>query len=440
MRLLLPSLALFCATASTSAQVTSPRAVVLSQVSGRAQLYEVDLATAKLTPLARFPGDTDRPLRIDRDPASGDLFVALAKGKSTTQFVRLSYSGTALVRSHDLGGITGICASLVVSDRGALFAGVEGPDGIVRTERLGTKPAMLASARSPVAMSGYGTIIPYAWVVESARGSLPTQVRQLRFPLGNTQQGPYSWPKLTTRITGMVELPTGAIRFLLTDDQGRLLVSTGLGEPQAITMTPALPAGGTVALRSFGGLTVYSVGSQAHPYLESSTGYGSTGSWTRVAGPIPGSPVDFVLVSPPAPEVVPMGHGCQKGARTAFELTGSGAPRLGSANFALRGANSGHPNAPGLLAFGARELALPLPGGCSLQTRLDIVLVQLSDANGHFTQPLPIPSDTRLSGLSLPMQWLVPVLSQGFRVDVSGGAWPDAHHALSSSHSAATRS
>ena len=423
MRPLLSVFVFLCAAASLPAQASGSRAIVLSQVPGRAQLYDVDLATAKLTPLARFPGDTDRPLRIDRDPASGDYFVALARGKSTTQFVRLSYAGTQLVRSHDLGGITGICASLVVTDRGALFAGVEGPDGIVRTERLGTKPAMLASARSPVAMSGYGVVIPYVWVVEGARGTLPTQVRQLRFPLGNTQQGPYGWPKLTTRITGMVELPTGAIRFLLTDDQGRLLVSTGFGEPQAITMTPALPAGGTVALRSFRGLTVYSVGGQAHPYLESATGYGSTGTWTRVAGPIPGSPVDFVLVPPSAPGVVPMGHGCQKGARTAFELTGSGTPRLGAANFALRGANSGHPNAPGLLAFGARELALPLPGACSLQTSLDIVLVQLSDTNGHFTQPLPIPNDSRLSGLSLPMQWLVPVFSQGFRVDVSGGAW-----------------
>jgi hypothetical protein len=133
---------------ATAAPLVAQRALVLSQLSTHAQLYEVDLQTAQVTPLARFPGDTDRALTLVHDFASDDVIVALARGKSTTVFTRLSYAGAQLVRSRPLGSVTGIATDMILADRSAIYASVEGPDGLVRCERVGPQPKLTVPARA----------------------------------------------------------------------------------------------------------------------------------------------------------------------------------------------------------------------------------------------------------------------------------------------------
>jgi hypothetical protein len=177
----------------------------------------------------------------------------------------------------------------------------------------------------------------YVWLLEGQRGTMTPQLRQVILPGGQTQYQPAPWKAMSSRITGMVELPTGAIRFLLTDDQGQLLLSTGFGDPVVLQMNPKLPAGGTVALRSYGAFNSYALGGQAHPYIHSVTGYSSPGTWTRVAGPISGDPVDFVLLPPLQPQLETISYGCRRGRAVPFELSASGAPKLGSPSFVYSG-------------------------------------------------------------------------------------------------------
>jgi hypothetical protein len=411
---------------ATAAPLVAQRALVLSQLSTHAQLYEVDLQTAQVTPLARFPGDTDRALTLVHDFASDDVIVALARGKSTTVFTRLSYAGAQLVRSRPLGSVTGIATDMILADRSAIYASVEGPDGLVRCERVGPQPKLTVPARAPLAMFGYGPTMGYVWLLEGQRGTMTPQLRQVILPGGQTQYQPAPWKAMSSRITGMVELPTGAIRFLLTDDQGQLLLSTGFGDPVVLQMNPKLPAGGTVALRSYGAFNSYALGGQAHPYIHSVTGYSSPGTWTRVAGPISGDPVDFVLLPPLQPQLETISYGCRRGRAVPFELSASGAPKLGSPSFVLLGDRSATPQQLGLLTMGLlgpQEIALPLPGGCTLLSTLDLILPASGDAQGRYALPFPIPNDPSLSNLRLPMQWLVPSLTPALEIEVSSAAW-----------------
>lgn len=399
---------------------TATRATVLSQVGSTARLYDVDLVTSKVTALDRFGGDDDRALALVVDEATGDYFVALARGKSTTRFVRLAYAGTRLQRQHELGSILGICSAMVAADRGKIFASVSGPDGIVRSLRLGTQPTVTGQAQRPVAMFSFGHASPSAWIAEEQSGSTPKGIRLVDLTTGQTQVGPYAWKNFAPTITGIAELVTAVPRHFVIDAQGGFSLSVNFQDPQSVGVTPALPPGGARALRmELGSLTAFVLGGSAHPYLKSVQGYWPPLAWTTHAGPLPGDPVDFDLHPLPGPRLAVYGYGCRQGATSVFEARSQGVPRIGNAQFALQGTQSGVPNAPVLLALGAQELFVPLPGNCPLRVSLDVLVPTMTDATGSAHVPLPIPNDAGLAGIVLPLQWLLPQLSGPFVVDVS---------------------
>lgn len=106
------------------------------------------------------------------------------------------------------------------------------------------------------------------------------------------------------------------------------------------------------------------------------------------------------------------GNGCAgTGARTPV-LAATGTVGLGQ-RFSITCAN-GKPSAAAMLVFGtsheswgAFELPLTLPGGCTLYVSIDVPSARLLDNQGAGNVPLLIPNDSKLGGLNFLYQWLI---------------------------------
>ncbi len=398
-------LALVLAT-SAAAQVGAGHAVVIVDAGvstmPRAQLVDVDVATGATRALPRFPFDDRAPEAVAIDPVNGDVVVALADPiGGGASVLRATFANGAFRRGRVIATVSAPVRDLAFGDAGDL---VVAASGLLRTPRNGGAAHPIPGvgtvrALEAFALSGYGLAVE-----DTAAGPA---LSPLDLVSGMVSSGPHAIQGLGGAVvTGVHDLPTGAIRQVLTDDQGRVHLFEFLAQLRTLALTPPLPAGGTVAMRG-DGLDVLALGGRAHPYLVRVVVFGTgAGSWQTLAGPLPGDPVDFAIAPPLAAEVLPFGRSCGGG-----NATWTGAPTIGNAAFAL-GVQGGPAASPVVLALGLDEQQLgalplpwPVPGGCELLASAETVMPAMLDASGAASIGAPIPTSPSLTGARAFAQW-----------------------------------
>ncbi|MBK8975231.1 MAG: hypothetical protein IPM29_04855 [Planctomycetes bacterium] len=398
---------------ATPAQIPAGHVVVVSDHPGqtpRARLYDVDPATGVIVALPGFPLDGERPLAVAVDPVNGDVAVAVASSAGLgSSAYRLRYRGGALVGYRGLVAGSATIRELAFAARGDLVAGFESLAGtggfLSRVDRGSGQGGPLWNG-GPVRALEVPSLSSYAILVdEPATGPelavLDLDTGQPTFPVARIQG------LAGARVTGVHDLPTGAIRQVLTDDLGRVHLFEFLAQLRTLSVMPPLPAGATVAMHGEG-LDAIVLGGRAHPYLIRMQVFGATsGTWQTLAGPLPGDPVDFAHAPLSGARVVPFASSCGGGV-----ATWSGAPTIGSATFAI-GVGGGPPRAAAVLALGLDDLQLgmlplpaPMPGGCPLLVSAEATLPTTLDAAGAASLTVPVPALPALNGARAFAQWV----------------------------------
>ena len=416
-------LALGAIASAAWAQVEPGHAIVASNVRDTTQLFDLDLATGKHVSLAPFPGSRRPPLALTVDPVSRDIFVIVDAGSSTSRCERLRYTGTKLVRSRTIATFPGIVRDVVMADASDLF--LADSVGLSRLRRFG-RPTRVANVARARALSTFGAQSTQAWVAHSGNASAPPGLRLIDLTTGKTAAGPFVYTGFAAQITGVVDLPTGLIRQLVTDSLGRLSVSIGFKVPVPLKMTPTLPAGATRAMRyDMSKLDAYVLGGSAHPYVKTMRGW-TAQAWNIRGGPFPGDPVAFDLGPGSAPAIESFGKGCDRfGAASPFAIRpGQGSiPRLGNGNFQLIATQAPLAIAPIFFVFGADEIPhVALPSPCSLRVAPDLIFAHMTDRAMGATQALPIPNDARFLGATFYGQWVQPRIGASVQFATSSAA------------------
>lgn len=105
------------------------------------------------------------------------------------------------------------------------------------------------------------------------------------------------------------------------------------------------------------------------------------------------------------------------GSRMVPEIANLSEPYFGNTKFAVQLKNA-LPKAPAALILGGSNKAwnkIPLPldlaglgaQGCSLLVSVELLLANVADALGTASQPMPIPNDKQLRGVTFHLQWMV---------------------------------
>lgn len=108
---------------------------------------------------------------------------------------------------------------------------------------------------------------------------------------------------------------------------------------------------------------------------------------------------------------------CPGGSRSVPTLAATGFPTLGNSTFSVD-LLGGKANSAALIALGSSKTSwvkIPLPldmgpagaPGCSLLSSVDLLIGMATTATGSATLPLPIPNDSRFTGLVFHSQWIV---------------------------------
>lgn len=372
-------------------------------------LLQVDLATGLYTARPRFASDHLPALAVAVDPTDGSVLMALDDA-GRSRIVRLPANGGEI----GLGSIAGICRELLVDRRGGVIVLIGGAGGGVhRLPRHGGAAVLLHSV--PFA-SAAGTLSPLAWgaVVASDGSAAPARdpgLGDFDFDNGQYSAGPFAFAGFTPLgIDGLIDLPTALPRQLLAHDDGSFsLYSSALtGNPLPVGSTPTLPPGGAVAMHcSDRGLGLV-LGSSSSPYLRAFDPYTALSgamALSVVAGPLPGDPIDYALLPDGGAGVLTFASACGSAAELYIGPGNGGLPQPGNQAFALA-LYQGVPQQPAMLGLGFMELpGVPLPNGCAALVLPAVVLLQSTDANGDASQPLPLPNQPALLGLTLMAQW-----------------------------------
>jgi hypothetical protein len=384
-------------------------------------LYEVDPAGGRVHPLGRFPADGRPPLALAIDPVGSDPILALDH-PAGSRVVRLRLRGRRVVHQRVLGTVAGRVTALAVAAAGDIYLALDGAaGGLLRLPRGGGAARTLVAVPRATALFTFPYPSAHAFLAHSGQVGPPRRdpgLRLVALATGKVTLGPYTYTGYRPPgLTGLVDLPTGVPRQVFANEDGSISLSTAYAAPVKLALSPALPPGGTVAIRLASGLQVRMLvlGGRAHPWLKALRGYGSPQSWQMVAGPLPGDPVDFDLVPPAGPRVRSFGAGCAAGKPADTWITGGltgGPPRPGNATFRLE-LHRGIPSAPALLALGdddlrfaGFDLPLPTPGGCPLLVSILGLAAATTDGRGGAVALLPIPGDPALRGALFHGQWL----------------------------------
>ena len=363
---------------------------------------DVDPAVGSVRALAAGSLAGRSPAALSWDPIGRQAIVAVAHG-SGAELVRID-PGSGQERS--VGRFTDPVIAIEIDDLGDLIALTGGPNGgCWSMPRNGGLPVL----RVP---------LPYATALGAPKGSSYVWIAR-QPPLGGTtitsidvRSGRVLVPDVavtglgTARITGIFDLPTGAIRQALTDDLGRIHVFEFLTTLRTIAVSPALAAGATTDLLVTGSIDAIVLGDRRAPSVHRVPIFGAAPNAVQLAGPLPGDPIDFDLVDSRA-----AGH---FGIDCGHAFAGSSlsvSPGL-SADYAVVGAA---PSALALAVFGASEqlagpipLPTPLPGGCPLLVAPDVVIGPIvTDANGSARLTFPVPSSLP-RGFAIYAQWVFP--------------------------------
>ncbi|MHC5065650.1 MAG: hypothetical protein ACYTG5_16930 [Planctomycetota bacterium] len=393
--------------ADLPAQDLAGNALVVSRSSGAGtQLLRVDLESGDIRSFPAFPGDDASPQAIAWDPITDDAILALDILGIGSRLLRLDFVGSQVVRAKQLALLPGAVRSLEVGYQGDVYAAVQGlQGGIYRIPRnAGPAESVRPMPGSLIMQNPHQLSV--AWVVHGS----PAQLEMIELSDGQTLQGPFEIPGLNAaEITGFGDLPTGAIRQVISDDQGRIYLFEFLSELREIALSPPLPAGGSVALRMQAHASPVILGGAADPHLRVLDWW--TGDLLTIAGPLPGDPVDFAFLPEEFPRVDRFGEICAE--------TGSGLiiwssePSLGNSIFRLA-TRGGAANAPAWLLLGLSSedylgfsLPFQLPGSpCSLLVSPDLHFARQTDSTGFAVATLSIPDEPALAGFTFFAQWI----------------------------------
>jgi hypothetical protein len=413
--------ALLATAAAGRPQVAPGHALVATHLPGApaTRLFDVDLGSGAQSPLGAFPADARAPLAVAIDRVNGDVILAVDLG-GAARIVRLALAGRTVAAERVLADVPGRVTD--VSLAGDVFALVGGAqDRIVRVPRNGGAAATVLSLPRPAALGPlFGA---HAWIAESGDPGPPPAdpgARLVDLATGQVASGPHTFTGAgPLRLTGIADIVTAVPRLFLTDGSGQPSLSVLFGTPQRLQITPVLPPGATEALVMRNLFEAIVLGGAAHPFLKSVQVFPTPATWTILAGPLPGDPVDFDLAPPPGARVEPFGAPCGRGV-TPGAFTDGGAPALGNPAFVVA-LSGGIPTAPAFLALGYSErsasgtpLPIPLPGGCPLLVAPHFVFPGTTDVRGAARQPLPIPNDPSLAGASAFAQWVQPATATTF--------------------------
>jgi hypothetical protein len=397
--------------ATASAQLPSGHFVVLGATpTGGSALVSVDPGSGAVVPLPTFSTANAPPLACVYDPIARHVVVAVATGAGSTLTRVDPVSGFERV----LGTVQGSVVAIEVFVGGDLLVLTGGPTGeLLQFPRNGGAAApLLATPHATAAWTP--PLSPFLWLAQCPPGQPPT-VSALDVPTRSFVIPATPIPGLTgARITGIADLPTGAIRQVLTDDLGRVHLFEFLSSLRTLAVTPALPAGGAVAAVVASGATsldVVVLGDGRHRFVTRVPVFGAPPTATPIAGPLPVAGVAFDVVD--AAVQTNFGAVCAPFVGAGPTLA---VPLGGIGSFEWSGGPSG---APALAVFGTSEqrfgfggasVALPvaLPGGCPLLVAPDVQLAATFAASGSVRVQFPVPPGLP-RGFALYAQWVVVV-------------------------------
>jgi hypothetical protein len=297
-----------------------------------------------------------------------------------------------------------------VGYQGRLHVLVDGPSGgLYALPRNGGTAAFVASLPHGSAYFDFSGFY-VAWVVRSPPASDPIMSSVNLLANTVTSVAPML-PGLTgRRITGTLEGGTAITRFLLTDDLGGTHKYEIYGAVGAAVvpwvLQPPLPFGGAVAMKQAPDWYAYFLGGASSPYLRRT--YLQGPNVQIVAGPLAGTPVDFAPMLMTGPATRRFGNSCNGGGTIGLTAP----PQIGNAAVAvtLQGAL---PLTSSVLVLGTNDqawgpLALPLsmPGGCLLNTSVDVQIWGVTDGQGNVAFARPIPNNPAISGVFVFGQWV----------------------------------
>ncbi len=374
-----------------------------------------DAIPGTVTPLASFGNAVNPPRAIAADPINRDLIVALESGTSTV-VVRLTYSAATLINEQILANFPGDATDLAVDSSSGIWVALDGPQGgLLRLARnSGQALAFFPYPRTvafEIAYPGTGLLVQ----------QVPGGNALLRFVDLTTGAAIQTIPVLSApgeRFTGATDLPTGAIRQAMSSEASGLFRFEFLSTLNPWALNPAIPVGSPVEIGP-GGQGIMVLGGAGFPYLATVPIFAS--NLVLLAGPLPGSPVDFTEKPSIGPALIRFGSPCPQGGSWSSQ----GLPQLGSTTFSI-GLQGGVPNRSTALLLGVSDqvgfgqsLPWTIAPACEVHTSADIALVTTSSVNGDASFVLPIPLVPAWAGSILFGQWIqenggTPILSDAF--------------------------
>ncbi len=415
---------------TASAQLPPQHAVIATKLTGTpvTQLLDVNLKTGKFLRLGRFQNDDRPPLALRVDPLSRDLLLAVGLAGGKSRILRIGLRGGKIVSVRQLADVTGPATDLAVPYPGDVFVGLDGTKGgLVHIPRNGGTAKQVLNAPRVAGINVLSISNAEVWLAESGTSTTPAQMRLYNTYSGRVS-GPYKLASISPpQLTGIGELPGSIPTHVVADAKGQVWQTRVFQSPVKLPISPALPAGGTRALRVDLGSTGLVLGGTAHPYLESFKSWVLTPQkWLRVAGPFPGDPVSFDITGLSVARAALFGKSCSPAGKPPEIYTGGTPPTLGNQRFLLQ--TRGVPNSPAFLALGVSDqtyMRIPLPwslpgGGCPLIVAADVLLLLKTDSTGFARQSLPVPNQASLSGAVFFGQWVHP-LSGGTLLATTAG-------------------
>ena len=395
--------------ASVSGQAQTLPHFVLTELLGSpaAQVLELDPLTGAYQPIIGFPSDNLPPLAMAQDPIDGDLLVALWEAVGNSRVVRLHRFAGAYVEVPVVT-VPGRVVDLAVVLESVLIAVDAANGGVYRAPRRGGAATLVLPQPNLTAMNAFDYDgLALAWTGRPGTPALDSGVGVMSATQLQWWFGPFLFANPGGReITGVLDMPTGVPRQLLTFDDGTMELFSGFVIPpgQPLVFVPPLPVGATTALHFLGSysLPVAALGNGAYPFLYTVDPWST--AVTQVSQALPGSPLDFAYGVSASAHAIPYGVAC--GAEVLQQTVPATAQLGGAMVVAVNGA----PNLAVLFAAGLDDFALgqlpaTLPGGCVLEVSPDVVLLEVTSPSGGATKTINVPALPALLGTVVHTQW-----------------------------------
>jgi hypothetical protein len=410
----------WCSLATTLvAQAPTPIVVLARGSSGgqAALVQRADLATGALVVIGRFPSDTLAPLAVTVDPLDHAIVVALDLGNGASRIVRLLIDGGAVVDERVLADHAGPITSLCIIGTQLAFTAAGPGGGEFRLSRLGG-PAVPSFVLPDMVLVNTpmpsGSHVTMAQRGETASNPGPAAVGSALSGGGYSRMPVSGFPGDVVGVAYPSSYPwNSTYAFLVGFRDGTCAEVDVYGSPAtALALSPPVPAGGLVRLRSDRYLRPVALGGVSLPFVYA---IHAGGNRVTLAGPFQGDPVDFWIEAGlmGSNATGPYGSSCGTTMNASGVLLPPQPPQFGLADSWLLGAVPGFPvlwvasfQGP-QISGAAGRVAFPLPGGCTLLVPSDVVQFRTVESNGAAMVRVAIPPGMPgIAGGILLSQWL----------------------------------